>query len=308
MIVKSSEDEGVSEFETLIRLYGIIQKDRVKAQILQKARVGEFGAAARTVQGIADIGRALSAASQERLHTLRRQELYESDQLVNGYNDPLRNGDLFEIGEGEQLKLWVLIAQPCDLMVRSDGERVREENFKVAVLAPVRTGSLGEAPDMKDGLDFSLERFDHNGAQRAVVQFAAATPANLQVLDLAAFNKDGRCHLSAAPDPALSLPSRAWKNRDAKLRSHFDKVKKQIEDARSKYKDAVADLLLAPAIIPRGSPKRAFAKYGTYEAGGFSYPIRRCGRIRDPLATWLLTAYSRFLARDAYEHDFSKAE
>ncbi|KRA60129.1 hypothetical protein ASD79_07775 [Caulobacter sp. Root655] len=306
MVVKSSEDEGVSELETLIRLYGIIQKDQVKSQILQQARVGEFATAARTVKDIADIGRALSATSQERLHKLRREELYESDQLVNSYNDPLRNGDLFEIGEGADLKLWVLVAQPCDLMVRSNGKRVREENFKVAVLAPLGTWPLGEAVGAKDGLSFALEHYDHDGAQFATVKFADATPANLQVLDLAVFNKDGRCHLSAAADPALSLPSRAWEKRDAELRSHFGKVTKQIEDARKAHKDPVAKLLAA-AIIPRGAPKKAFAKYGSYDGGGYAYPIRRCGRIREPLATSLLTAYSRFLARDAYEHDYSRA-
>ena len=306
MVVKSSEDEGVSELETLIRVYGIIQKDQVKSQILQQARVGEFAAAARTVKDIADIGRTLSATSQERLHKLRREELYESDQLVNSYNDPLRNGDLFEIGEGVDVKLWVLIAQPCDLMVRSDGKRVREENFKVAVLAPLNTRALGEPAEAKDGLSFALEHYDHDGAQSALVKFANATPANLQVLDLAVFNKDGRCHLSAAADPALSLPSRAWEKRDAELRGHFGKVTKQIEDARKTHKDQVAKLLAA-AIVPRGAPKKAFAKYGAYEAGAYTYPIRRCGRLREPLAASLLSGYSRFLARDAYEHDYSKA-
>ncbi|ANM18247.1 hypothetical protein AMK06_CH03373 [Rhizobium sp. N541] len=307
MVVNSSEVEGVSELETLIRLYGIIQKDQVKSQILQQARVGEFAAAARAAKDIADIGRALSATSQGRLHKLRREELYESDQLVNSYNDPLRNGDLFEIGEGDDLKLWVLIAQPCDLMVRSNGKRVREENFKVAVLAPLRTRPLGDEAGVKDGLNFSLEHYDHGGAQSAVVLLADATPANLQVLDLVVFNKEGRCQLAAAPDPAMSLPSQAWERRDAELRNHFGKVTRQIEAARTAHKDTVANLLSA-AIIPRGAPKKAFAKYGAYDGGAFSYPIRRCGRIRDPLAASLLTAYSRFLARDAYEHDFSKAE
>jgi hypothetical protein len=306
MVVKSSEVEGVSELETLIRLYGIIQKDQVKSQILQQARVGEFAVAARTVKDIADIGRALSATSQERLHKLRREELYESDQLVNSYNDPLRNGDLFEIGEGDGLKLWVLIAQPCDLMVRSNGKRVREENFKVAVLAPLSTRPLGEKAGAKDGLTFALEHYDHDGAQSATVKFADATPANLQVLDLAVFSKDGHCQLTAAADPTLSLPSGAWEKRDGELRSHFGKVTKQIEAARGTHKDPVADLLGA-AIIPRGAPNKAFAKYGSYNAGAFTYPIRRCGRIRDPLATSLLSAYSRFLARDAYEHDYSKS-
>jgi len=307
MVVKSSQIEGVSELETLIRLYGIIQKDQVKSQILQQARVGEFAAATRSAKDIADIGRALSLTSQERLHKLRREELYESDHLVNSYNDPLRNGDLFEIGEDDSLRLWVLIAQPCDLMVRSNGKRVREENFKVAVLAPLRIRPLGEEAGVKEGLHFSLEHYDHGGAQSAIVLFADATPANLQVLDLAVFNKDGRCQLTAASDPSLSLPSRSWQKRDAELRQHFAKVRKQIEAARKSHKDAVANLL-ATAIIPRGAPNKMFAKYGAYKDGGFSYPIRRCGRIRDPLAASLLIAYSRFLARDAYAHDFSRAE
>lgn len=306
MIVKSSETEGVSELETLIRVYGIIQKDQVKTQILQQASVSEFSAAARTVKDIADIGRELSATSQERLHKLRWEELYESDELVNRYNDPLRNGDVFEIGEGAELKLWVLIAQPCDLMVRSNGERVREDNFKVAVLAPVRTRDLGIMTAMKDGLNFSLDHYDHNGAQSAVVQLADATPANLHVLDLAVLNKDGSCQISAVADPDLSLPSKSWEKRDGRLRTHFAKVTRHIEEARRAHKDVVASLLAA-AIVPRASPKKGFAKYGTYDKGAYSYPIRRSCRIRDPLATSLLSAYSRFLARDAYEHDYSRA-
>lgn len=307
MIVNSSETEGVSELETLIRVYGIIQKDQVKAQILQQARVNEFSAAARTAKDIADIGRELSATSQERLHMLRWEELYESDELVNGFNDPLRNGDLFEIGEGEDLKLWVLIAQPCDLMVRSKGERVREDNFKVAVLAPLRTWPLGDEVVMKEGLTFSLDHYDHNGSQSAVVLFADATPANLHVLDLAVMNKDGRCQLGAQVDGALSLPSMSWVRREGKLRAHFAKVSGQIEAARTSHKDAVANLLAA-AIVPRASPSKKFGKYGAYDKGAYSYPIRRIGRIREPLATSLLNAYSRFLARDAYEHDYSRPD
>jgi hypothetical protein len=307
MVVKSSGVEGVSELETLIRLYGIIQRDQVKSQILHQARVGEFATAARTVKDIADIGRALTETSQERLHKLRWEELYESDQLVNSYNDPLRNGDLFEIGDGDRAKRWVLIAQPCDLMVRSSGKRVREENFKVAVLAPLRTRPLGDKEDAKEGLSFSLEHFDHDGAQSALVILADATPANLQVLDLAVFDQRGRCQLSATADPHLRLASRAWEKRDAQLRKYFGDVSKEIEAARQAHKDPVADLL-AKAIIPRAAPNKKFSKYGSYQGGAFTYPIHRCGRIRDPLASSLLTAYSRYLARDAYEHDFSRPE
>ncbi|WP_289034390.1 hypothetical protein [uncultured Roseibium sp.] len=307
MIVKSSEIEGVSELETLIRVYGIIQKDKVKTRILQHPEFETFSAATRTVKQIADIGRNLSASSQERLHTLRREELYESHELVNNYHEPLRNGDVFEIDEGISRKLWVLIAQPCDLMVRSNGKRVREDNFKVAVLAPLRTRELGEDFTLKESLHFSLDHFDHNGAQSAVVMMADATPANLHVLDLAVLNKDGVCFLSATADPNLSLHSKAWERRCREIRKHFGRVTKQIESAREKHEDAIA-ALLADAIIPRASPQRACAKYGAYNEGAYSYPIRRLARVRDPLAVALLGAYSRFLARDAYDHDFSRSD
>lgn len=95
-------------------------------------------------------------------------------------------------------------------MVRSNGKRVREENFKVAVWRHCAPGRWEMRPG-KEGLNFSLEHYDHSGAQSAIVLFADATPANLQVLDLAVFNKDGRCQLTAAPDPGLSLPSRSGK-------------------------------------------------------------------------------------------------
>ncbi len=305
VIVKSSETEGVSELETLIRVYGIIHKDKIKTQILQQATVKEFSAAARRVLDIADIAREISATSQERLHKLRLEELYEGDDLINGFNDPLRNGDVFEIGEGNDVKLWVLIAQPCDLMVRSKGTRARENNFKVTVLAPLRMEALGEKVEMKEGLSFSLEHFDHHGAQSALVQFADATPANLHVLDLAVLNSDGQCHLSAAADPELSLHSKAWENRDKKLRKYFKKVTDKIEKARKQHDDEVASLIAAE-VIPRASPKKSFANFGTYNNGEYSYPIRRCRRVRDPLAISLLSAFGRFLARDAYEHDFSR--
>ncbi len=306
VVVNSSNGEGVSELETLIRLFGILQKDQVKLQILQERLVDKFTVAARFAKLIADTGRGFSATPSQRLLELRKEELYESDQLVNSYHDPLRNGDLFEIeGGGGDKKLWVLVAQPCDLMVRSNGKRSYEENFKVAFLLPIRRWPLGEAAAAKDGLNFSLEHYDHRGAQSAVVDFAKATPANLQVLDLAVFSKEGICELKVECDPALSLPSQAWEMRGKELRKHFGKVTRQIEDARTTHNDSVATLL-ATAIIPRGAPTKAFADYGTYDRRTFSYPIRRCGRVRDALATSLLAAYSRFLARDAQEHDFSK--
>ena len=209
MVVKSSEDEGVSELETLLRLYSIVQRDRVKREILQEQRLSGFLSLARTVKKVVDVARALPDVAGKRLAKLRVGELYEAGELINQFRDPLRNGDLFEIGSGTSVKLWVLIAQPCDLMVRTDGKRSYEDNFKVAVLAPVKKGRLGEPPAIKPGLGFALERLDHEGMQSAFVTFSEATPVALNVLDLTVLRPDGKCEIdptATARTPVL----RAW--------------------------------------------------------------------------------------------------
>lgn len=152
VIAKSSDTEGVSELDTLFRLYSIIERDQVKQELLRPECLTKFLGAARTVKDVADIGRALSGDAEKRLAKLRAKELYEDRELINGFRDPLRNGDLFELGTGNSGRLWVLIAQPCDLMVRANGKRAFENNFKVAVLAPVRQGRLGESANYEAGL------------------------------------------------------------------------------------------------------------------------------------------------------------
>jgi len=195
-----------------------------------------FSSAAQAVKVVADVGRNLPQPSQERLAKLPQTELYEEDKLVNGYHDPLRNGDVFEIGEGEGVKLWVLIAQPCDLMVRPDGERAREDSFRVAVLAPMQNAvPEGDAP--RAGLGFVLDHFGKHGAQNAFVDFRDATPVNLRVLDLVVLSKSGKWEIGPESelDPNMLLPARAWSSRAKVLPRHFGKVTVEVEKARTKF-------------------------------------------------------------------------
>lgn len=305
MIANSSEGEGVSELDTLIRLYSIIQRDKVKTELLREDRVTEFLDAARTVKKVADIGRGLSEEAQARLALLRAEELYETDQLINQFRDPLRNGDMFEVGAGDSLKLWVLIAQPCDLMVRSDGERAYEDNFKVAVLAPINTGKDGQPPVIKHGLGFTLDRLGDTGRQMGFVEFTKATPVALNVLDLAVLRTDGACEIDTGDEtPISAFPSLSWDNRAVQMRAAFKRIAIKIEEARSSGGDKRAEEMAA-YLLPPAAPGKVIKRQGRYEKGKFSYAIKRVRRVREPFASSLLSAFSRFLSRDAYDHDFS---
>ena len=305
VVVKSSADEGVSELETLLRVYGILHRDEAKRIILKEASVLEFSNAASKVKEVADISRVIAPETASRLNELRAQELYESGDLVNGYHDPLRNGDVFEVGTGEQTCLYVLIAQPCDIMVRADGKRVRENNFKVAVLCPLTLDGT-EIDSEPAHLSYKLTHFGLHGEHRAAALLKRATVANLSVLDLSVLNKDGRCEIApaAAPDGAVS-PTRAWQARCLQLTKQFKRTAKRIEDARVKFGDEVA-ALVAEAVLPRVGMSTQLAQLGSYAAGSFGYPIRRICHVRDPGAASLLAAFSSYLSRDAFEHDFAR--
>ncbi|ESY66841.1 MULTISPECIES: hypothetical protein [Mesorhizobium] len=305
IIAKSSEDEGVGELETLIRVYSIVQRDRIKKELLDQERLSNFLQEARTVKKVADVGRTYSDEAAKRRAKLRYKELYEAPELINQFRDPLRNGDLFEIGSGTHLKLWMLIAQPCDLMVRSDGKRAFENNFKVAVLAPVKRGVLGSPPATKPGYGFELARLDHDGMQAASVVFTQATPIALEVLDLAVLRADGKCEIETnGAAPTAEFSSMGWDNRAVRLRKSFTETATKIEERR-KTTDNDRAKEYAGFLMPAASPDVAFRKYGEYANGKFSYAIKRAGRVREPFATSVLAAFSRYLSRDAYEHDFS---
>jgi hypothetical protein len=305
MIVNSSGGEGVSELETLLRLYSIVHRDRVKKEILKEENLSNFLLAARAVKKVADVRRSLPDVAGKRLAQLRFSELYETGELINSFRDPLRNGDLFEVGNATSLKLWVLIGQPCDLMVRKKGDRAYEDNFKVAVLAPVKKGKLGEPPTIKPGYGFTLERFDHSGQQSAFVSFADATPVDLNVLDLAVLRSDGKCEIDGLASEAIEgFASIAWDERAKRLKKCYKAVANKVEAVRKKDGDDRAKEI-AGYLLPPVAPASAFRKFGTYEQGTFAYKVKRWGHIREPWATSLLAAFSRYLARDAHEHDFS---
>ncbi|MFD1626635.1 hypothetical protein [Azospirillum griseum] len=309
IIVNSSLHEGVSELETLIRLYGLLARDEVKRSILHKKRLMDFLSAATAVNTLADIDRKLPGEAKARLYQLRRDELYECAELVNGVHDPLRNGDLFEVGDKKQP--YVLIAQPCDLMVRmkeGKGKRAREDNFKIAVLAPIHTSIMVDNPIDCGALSFNLPNFGMEGNQLGRVDFAPATVVDLCVLDLAVMNATGDCVMDFSKIDAakVAIPTRAWRERASILEKKFKSLKTKIEEANKKYKGNDAADQLTKAWMPRCGLSNDLKKLGKYEGGIFTYPIRRCGRIREPLANWLLSAFSRYLARDAYDHDYSE--
>jgi hypothetical protein len=303
IILKSSEKEGVSELETMIRLYSILHRDGVKQELLKKTTFDQFSNSLSFIKSVSAIHRL--RPKDVRLYSLRHEELYESELLVNSHHDPLRNGDIFELNDNPE-NIYVLIAPPCDLMVRKDGKRSREDNFKIGIIAPITIEQDINNSKTKNS-HFILPQIFSENDRFGIVEFSKATTADLQIFDLAVLNADGKCYIN--PEKIITkFPTRSWEKRSKNiLAKKFKKVLTQIEDMLNNHGEALAKQF-SDILIPRPSQSKTFITLGTYENKTFTYPIKRIGRLRDPLASMLLSAFSRFLARDAFEVDYANIE
>jgi len=300
MVLRSSEKEGLWEAETLFRLFDIFRLTafREKAfaqdnrQILDE-RIAQIRAI-REVATVPDEGEQYPPTQE---WGIRQLELYESGDFINRAHLPLELGDIFAVGE----RRFVLLAQPCDLMVRKGGKRQSQTVTLVKITLDRPTNPLS-------GNCYVLDYFDESGKD-ARVKFRSAYPVSASVLDLAVFNPDGRCRLDvqSAPPPVLHTP---W-------RARFEVVKREL----GRHRDRIVEILsgLRRANLTTGSrqllEKSLTGKltqsslsipldYNLLSTGIFDFGIRRIGRYRQPDAARLFGSYFAFLSRDAVDHDY----
>src|SRR5690606_24353863 len=74
---------------------------------------------------------------------LRHHDIYVSGNHINALHFPIENGDVFEIYEGNKLGFYILVAQDCDLMMRTNrGGRMGVRAARTAILLKLDILSL----------------------------------------------------------------------------------------------------------------------------------------------------------------------
>ncbi len=80
----------------------------------------------------------VSKQVEETAEKLAVAEVYDTEADLNLLHLPVEFGDIFRSDGGDQ---YVVVAQPCDLMVRKDGRRKRDDRDERQVLALLSVGS-----------------------------------------------------------------------------------------------------------------------------------------------------------------------
>lgn len=317
-IIKSSTKEGVWEIETLLRIMEIIQKDelqlamsetdyqvKVNKEIKQSILFGEIEFQ------IPEDYKPYSDKAK-----IRHKEIYHSGDLINKLHKPIENGDVFELN-GEK---FILIAQPCDMMIRGKGLKAGTRNAKYVTLLKIDTITLSEyiknvkKPNSmqhylanKHGLLYFLDGSTDVG----LVQFSEFITADVDILDLIVYSDTGSCTFNFAETGFnADQYNSAWELRFASIKGKIEAFKASIDLSMTNIREEVenretyiADNFYPKLVVGSSSDKVYNATLGD---NIFNFGIKRILGYKNYNAAFLLDRYSRYLSRTAELHDFAQ--
>jgi hypothetical protein len=299
--------EGVSELHVVERI--------LTSQIAQKLRIffGTDDAVLTSALRLRELkGITLEEIPREadaNLSAFRLAEVWESNDLINRALTPIACGDVFETDAFEKVpgkkRMFVLLAQPCDIALRPAGKSRRRDT---AFLVPLSNVIDSVAPKNKDFvLPCKLED------QYWECDFGETSPVRLDILDLASFREDGRVRVDidhAAPKNLFPSQSHVYgkRTRDAskaltdgtfigeKQRSNHPSLQLAFS-----YGDDFKQYCCAQ--LRSASRANALAKIPAMPKR-ITWQLIRSGRVRMPYAAALLDHYLSGMSRHAFDMDY----
>ncbi|MFH1034330.1 MAG: hypothetical protein V1806_07475 [Pseudomonadota bacterium] len=298
IVFQVSAYEGLWEPDMLFRLHAMFHRQESRRLAHDGRELEKIAEKLRSVSGIPTDGDLLPTPGSA--WALQREELYEFEDHINKNHLPLELGDIFERVGSDSKKKYILLAQPCDLMVRNKGER-QPEILRVPLVEIV-------PKDADQQYSEELPYFDESHNKKWFVKFKLVHFVCATMLDLCVFNQDGVTKLTFDGNvPSGIRPS--WKKRHAILSRYWgkkvNKASKLVNacHSRDQIKKKVAsdleDLLFIDDLF----------KGNLSEVNGvqsLTYNCKRIGRLSRARANGLLMSYTATLGRPAYDRDFGK--
>lgn len=315
--------EGVSELSVVERALTAGASAEMRNFFATDAVIDQAVKSLRALQTITLDTKLLDAGPI--LTELHNAEIWDGASVINTALSPLANGDVFcfddtEPGAPTSSKLFVLLGQPCDIMLRPKGERQSDTGMLVPLHEYTDNAVPMPDPDAPDEdeskkmleLPFRLKgkRFRFNLRDLAYVR--------LSILDLACFRSDGCIKVNAghgAPAGLLAGSSLIYADRtaaaDVSLQAPVPAPPQQ--GARLPLDDR---LLLTMSETKTWKAVRVGKRLAPFNPGPgqalqplpdrVTWHLRREGRIRAPYSSFLLERALKMLGRQAFDLDFTK--
>jgi hypothetical protein len=297
LVFRASREGGEWEGDTWFRLYGTLG--------LAHARrvVAVDKSTRRAIEDVRNLLHERTDGAREESAVLaaevERAEAYEGSDYVNEAGLPIANGDIFKIKAGPA---YILVGQPCDLMLRPDG---RARDPRTATLLPIKPRS--EVIERGEISSYQLPLGSPLGDGEWEVRFRPGHHVLFDVLDLVSFNTEGRATTRPKKGTALTplLPG---------LQARSDAIEKNVAEA-TKLLEVIETLVQSESITSAVANK---LRHSVLAAGGpikatligtptpFAFDCVRIGRLAGSYADALRAAYSAAQSRIAHEHELTR--
>src|SRR5690606_20836373 len=129
-----------------------------------------------------------SKPTDRRTWELQRREIYDDPGDLNGLHLPIELGDVIACdGRDGSTVEYIVLGQPCDLMIRTKDGKRRAEHVLFAKISR-------NAPAKEEGESLASFRlpYYHERGEDAWVKFANHYTVPVWVLDLCVYNDDGQ--------------------------------------------------------------------------------------------------------------------
>lgn len=295
MFFASSRREGVWEPETLFRVFGILMRREARARLHSDLDIINIIAEARGVSATTNeqIARALETENDSiESVRLQRFEIYEPSDELNSYHTPVNLGDVYRFASNS--KDYILLAQPCDLMVRGSGKRNYDDSKfgRTAAVVQLVNGDVEKKESWGE-----LPYCNEETGKPVFVNYAKVYQVPLLILDLCTFSQDGIAKIDVCEEcPEMLIEP--WKKRYKKLCRYFETVLDRYLDLTNCALDDKTTVLALP-----GSSNTLKLEPAVAEKT-LSYGVKRIYRLRQPWSGALLTEFAQYHARAAFDHYF----
>lgn len=286
-IIKASYNEGCWEYVTLNRILMLMLVSSIQSEFVDNTHFKRIQADFCQLRESSKLS-SENKIDKSYLKYLRNSELYTLEYINQTYS-PIANGDLFEIGK----KRYILLFQPCSLVIRNNGHRSRD--LSSAYVVEVKQHKSKE--QLRDN-EVSLE--SQKQQEYSYVNLADFKRVNLDVMDMVSFNSDGKALIDVANDTPIEEQGLIQPNmlkRYSKIVKFAKKLMSLLkENSNPKIKPDI-DYFLKSCFIIVPSVK---------ENTIIEFDIKRVGRYNELLSQVLYSKLMNYMARLAVPNDFSE--
>lgn len=284
-IFERTWEEGASEIDVVCRILNAAQRKAMFDKIVAVTRTsgGNFFPALTALRNVSDIAIASETSTVDPyIAELHEVEVFDSE-IINNMHLPLSCGDIFQKSQNGQFTgpRYILLAPPCDLMVRTDSA---ERNALEGIFVTLKEYTT--VTPSEEGLLHKKWKITKQNGNILFADFHQPFTVNLSVLDYCVWNSRGEVKFNRNSPPRVSrMFLEGWRKR----------LNTVVQNCQNSFPPEYRALCFV------GGPDE-FKEKPEPTNGDLIFPLKRTGRLRSPYAEAVLNEYLSSLGRPAFDH------